>query len=88
MTLVGPRPEMPEFEAELVKQIPLYTQRHRVKPGITGWAQIHHEPEDSIANTVRKLEYDLYYIKHMSPLLDFLTMLHTARAIIFRIGAR
>lgn len=88
MTLVGPRPEMPEFEGELVKQIPLYTQRHRVKPGITGWAQIHHEPEDSIANTVRKLEYDLYYIKHMSPLLDFLTMLHTVRAIIFRIGAR
>jgi exopolysaccharide biosynthesis polyprenyl glycosylphosphotransferase len=88
MTLVGPRPEMPEFEAELVRKIPLYTQRHRVKPGITGWAQIHHEPEDSIANTVRKLEYDLYYIKHMSPLLDFLTMLHTARAVIFRIGAR
>jgi len=88
MTLVGPRPEMPEFEAELVHQIPLYTQRHRVKPGITGWAQIHHIPEDSLENTVRKLEFDLYYIKHMSPLLDFVTMLHTVRVILFRIGAR
>jgi exopolysaccharide biosynthesis polyprenyl glycosylphosphotransferase len=88
MTLVGPRPEMPEFEAELVNQIPLYTQRHRVKPGITGWAQIHHVPEDSLENTVRKLEYDLYYIKHLSPALDFFTMFHTAKAILFRIGAR
>ena len=88
MTLVGPRPEMPEFEADLVTQIPLYTQRHRVKPGITGWAQIHHVPEDSLENTVRKLEYDLYYIKHLSPALDFLTMFHTAKAILMRIGAR
>lgn len=88
MTLVGPRPEMPEFEAELVTQIPLYTQRHRVKPGITGWAQIHHVPEDSLENTIRKLEYDLYYIKHLSPALDFLTMFHTAKAILLRIGAR
>lgn len=88
MTLVGPRPEMPEFEAELVNQIPLYTQRHRVKPGITGWAQIHHVPEDSLENTIRKLEYDLYYIKNLSPALDFFTMFHTAKAILFRIGAR
>lgn len=88
MTLVGPRPEMPEFEAELVNQIPLYTQRHRVKPGITGWAQIHHVPEDSLENTIRKLEYDLYYIKHLSPALDFFTMFHTAKAVLFRIGAR
>lgn len=88
MTLVGPRPEMPEFEADLVKQIPLYTQRHRVKPGITGWAQIHHVPEDSLENTVRKLEYDLYYIKHLSPALDFMTMFHTAKAVLMRIGAR
>lgn len=88
MTLVGPRPEMPEFEADLVTKIPLYTQRHRVKPGITGWAQIHHAPEDSLEDTIRKLEYDLYYIKHLSPALDFLTMFHTAKAILLRIGAR
>ncbi|MDZ7637908.1 MAG: sugar transferase [Bryobacterales bacterium] len=88
MTLVGPRPEMPEFEADLVKQIPLYTQRHRVKPGITGWAQIHHVPEDSLESTIRKLEYDLFYIKHLSPALDFLTMFHTAKTILLRIGAR
>jgi exopolysaccharide biosynthesis polyprenyl glycosylphosphotransferase len=88
MALVGPRPEMPEFEEELLKVIPLYRQRHRVKPGITGWAQIHHEPEDSMANTARKLEYDLYYIKNMSPGLDFMIMFRTVKTILLRIGAR
>ncbi len=88
MALVGPRPEMPEFEADLLKVIPLYRQRHRVKPGITGWAQIHHEPEDSTASTARKLEYDLYYIKNMSPGLDFMIMFLTVKTIILRIGAR
>ncbi len=88
MALVGPRPEMPEFEKELVVDIPLYPQRHRVKPGITGWAQIHHTPEDSLDSTRRKLEYDLYYIKHLSPVLDFLTMFHTFKTIVMRIGAR
>ena len=88
MALVGPRPEMPEFEADLLKVIPLYRQRHRVKPGITGWAQIHHEPEDSMASTARKLEYDLYYIKNVSPGLDFMIMFLTVKTIILRIGAR
>lgn len=88
MALVGPRPEMPEFEEDLLKVIPLYRQRHRVKPGITGWAQIHHEPEDSMANTAKKLEYDLYYIKNMSPGLDFMIMFHTVKTILLRIGAR
>ncbi len=88
MALVGPRPEMPEFEEQLLKVIPLYRQRHRVKPGITGWAQIHHEPEDSMANTARKLEYDLYYIKNMSPGLDFMIMFQTVKTILLRIGAR
>ena len=88
MALVGPRPEMPEFEEDLLKLIPLYRQRHRVKPGITGWAQIHHEPEDSMASTARKLEHDLYYIKNMSPGLDFMIMFLTVKTIILRIGAR
>ncbi|WP_051669374.1 sugar transferase [Bryobacter aggregatus] len=88
MTLVGPRPEMPELEKRLLVDLPLYTQRHRIKPGITGWAQIHHEPEDSIASTARKLEYDLYYIKNMSPALDILTLFHTVKAVLLRIGAR
>lgn len=88
MTLVGPRPEMPELEKRLLKDLPLYTQRHRIKPGITGWAQIHHEPEDSISSTARKLEYDLYYIKNMTPAMDFITLFHTIKAVILRIGAR
>ena len=88
MLLVGPRPEMPEFERDLLKVIPLYRQRHRVKPGITGWAQIHHEPEDSTGSTVRKLEYDLFYIKNMSPGLDFVIMFQTIKTILLRIGAR
>ena len=88
MTLVGPRPEMPELEKRLLVDLPLYTQRHRIKPGITGWAQIHHEPEDSIASTAKKLEYDLFYIKHMTPAMDMLTLFHTFKAVLFRIGAR
>ena len=88
MTLVGPRPEMPELEKRLLVDLPLYTQRHRIKPGITGWAQIHHEPEDSIASTAKKLEYDLYYIKNMTPSLDMLTLFHTFKAVLLRIGAR
>lgn len=88
MTLVGPRPEMPELEQHLLVHIPLYTQRHRIKPGITGWAQLHHEPEDSIASTAKKLEYDLFYIKYMTPGMDFLTLFHTFKAVLFRIGAR
>lgn len=88
MTLVGPRPEMPELEKRLLVDLPLYTQRHRIRPGITGWAQIHHEPEDSIASTAKKLEYDLYYIKNMTPSLDMLTLFHTVKAVLLRIGAR
>lgn len=88
IALVGPRPEMPELEKRLLVDLPLYTQRHRIKPGITGWAQIHHEPEDSILSTARKLEYDLYYVKNMTPALDMLTIFHTFKAVLFRIGAR
>ena len=79
---------MPELEKRLLLDLPLYTQRHRIKPGITGWAQIHHEPEDSIASTAKKLEYDLYYIKNMTPSLDMLTLFHTFKAVLLRIGAR
>jgi exopolysaccharide biosynthesis polyprenyl glycosylphosphotransferase len=88
MTLVGPRPEMPIYVEEICRELPVYMQRHRVKPGITGWAQLHHEPEYSTKDTERKIAYDLYYIKHMSPLLDFLIMFHTIKTVIFRIGAR
>ena len=88
MTFVGPRPEMPVYTQKLTKGIPLYSQRLRVKPGITGWAQLYHVPEVSLVETRRKVEYDLYYIKNMSPLLDFLIVFHTIRALIYRTGAR
>ena len=88
MSLVGPRPEMPELEKQLLKDIPLYPQRHRVKPGITGWAQINHEPEDAISSTIKKLEYDLFYIKNLSPAMDFIIIFHTFKTVVFRIGAR
>ncbi len=88
MNLVGPRPEMPEYVEELSAGLPLYTQRLRVKPGITGWAQLHHRPEVSLSETSRKIQYDLYYIKHISIALDFLIMFHTLKAILVRTGAR
>lgn len=88
MALVGPRPEMPEWVTRIEKDLPLYSQRCRVKPGITGWAQLHHSPELTIAETAMKLEYDLYYIKNVSPALDLLILFHTLKAVILRVGAR
>lgn len=88
MSFVGPRPEMPVYTEKLSRAIPLYSQRWRVKPGITGWAQLFHVPELTTEDTKRKLEYDLYYIKNMSPILDFLIVFHTVRALLYRTGAR
>jgi len=88
MTFVGPRPEMPVYAEKLTKGLPLYPQRLRVKPGITGWAQLHHVPELSLVETKMKVEYDLYYIKNMSPLFDFLIVFHTIRTLLYRTGAR
>ncbi len=88
MSVVGPRPERPEFVATLSEQIPFYRQRHVVRPGITGWAQINHKYGDTIEDTVKKLEYDLYYIKSLSPALDFLVMFHTAKVMLLSRGAQ
>ncbi len=88
MSIVGPRPERPEFVAELQRKIPFYRQRHCVKPGITGWAQINHKYGDSVEDTVRKLEYDLYYIKNLSPALDALIMFHTAKVMLLSRGSQ
>jgi exopolysaccharide biosynthesis polyprenyl glycosylphosphotransferase len=88
MSLVGPRPEIPVYVEKLSREIPLYPQRHRVKPGITGWAQLHHVPEMTVAETKYKVEHDLYYIKNMSPVMDFLIMFHTLKTLILRTGAR
>ncbi|MFN8938970.1 MAG: sugar transferase [Acidobacteriota bacterium] len=88
MAFVGPRPEMPVYTEQLTRGIPLYPQRLRVKPGITGWEQLFHEPEITLEQTRRKVEYDLYYIKNMSPLMDFLIFFHTIRTLLYRTGAR
>jgi sugar transferase (PEP-CTERM system associated) len=82
MSIVGPRPERPEFVAELERKIPYYHQRHCVKPGITGWAQINHGYGDTIEDTIVKLEYDLYYIKNLAPVLDAFIMFHTAKVML------
>ncbi|MEJ5308905.1 MAG: sugar transferase [Anaerolineae bacterium] len=82
MSFVGPRPERPHFVGQLSRAFPLYRARHAVKPGITGWAQVHHEYGDSTEDARIKLELDLYYVKHASFYLDLLTVLHTIRVII------
>jgi lipopolysaccharide/colanic/teichoic acid biosynthesis glycosyltransferase len=88
MSIVGPRPERPEFVTELAQRIPYYRQRHCVKPGITGWAQINHKYGDTIEDTITKLEYDLYYIKNLAPALDAFIMFHTAKVMLLWRGSR
>ena len=83
MAIVGPRPERPEFVNVLAEQIPFYRQRHAVKPGVTGWAQINYKYGETIEDTIVKLEYDLYYIKNLSPSLDLFIMFHTAKVMWF-----
>jgi sugar transferase (PEP-CTERM system associated) len=88
MSIVGPRPERPEFVKELFEQIPYYRQRHAVRPGITGWAQINYKYGESIEDTMVKLEYDLYYIKHISISLDAYILFHTLKAMVLSRGAQ
>jgi sugar transferase (PEP-CTERM system associated) len=88
MSLVGPRPERPEFVETLAEQIPYYLQRHSVKPGITGWAQINLRYGDTPEDTITKLEYDLYYIKNISPSLDAYIVFHTLKALVLARGAQ
>ncbi len=87
MSVVGPRPERPEFVAILQEKIPYYRQRHCVKPGISGWAQINHKYGDTIEDSMIKLEYDLYYIKNMAVSLDAYIMFHTAKIMLLGKGA-
>lgn len=88
MSLVGPRPERPEFAVKLSEKIPYYSERHRIKPGITGWAQISYPYGSSDKDAVEKLQYDLYYVKNYSLFMDFVIMLQTAEVVIFGKGAR
>ncbi|MGP8035313.1 MAG: TIGR03013 family XrtA/PEP-CTERM system glycosyltransferase [Steroidobacteraceae bacterium] len=88
MSLVGPRPERPEFVASLAEKIPYYVERHCVKPGITGWAQLCYPYGSSEQDALEKLQYDLYYIKNNSLLLDLVILVQTAEVALFGKGAR
>ena len=88
MAIVGPRPERPEFVELLAQQIPYYRQRLAVKPGITGWAQINHKYGDTQLDAMIKLEYDLYYIKHVAAALDFYIIFHTVKVMLLSRGAQ
>ncbi|MGH6785847.1 MAG: TIGR03013 family XrtA/PEP-CTERM system glycosyltransferase [Novosphingobium sp.] len=88
MSFVGPRPERPEFVSQLEQELPFYAERHMVKPGITGWAQINYPYGASTEDSRHKLEYDLYYAKNYTPFLDLLILLQTLRVVLWPEGAR
>jgi sugar transferase (PEP-CTERM system associated) len=88
MSFVGPRPERTEFVAQLSSRIPFFCQRHVVKPGITGWAQIRSAYAASVEDTIEKLQYDLYYIKNLSLRLDLLILAETVKTVVRQRGAR
>jgi sugar transferase (PEP-CTERM system associated) len=88
MSLVGPRPERPEFVDGLTREIPLYHLRHVVRPGITGWAQVRYRYGSSVEDAKEKLRYDLFYIKNMAPGLDLLIFLQTIKIILLGRGAK
>lgn len=87
MSFVGPRPERPEFVADLTSQIPFYGQRHVVRPGVTGWAQVRHRYGSTMEDAVQKLQYDLFYIKHMSTGFDIFVVLETVKTVLVRGGS-
>ena len=87
MSMVGPRPERPSFVAQLREQIPYYDLRHTVKPGLTGWAQVRYAYGASIEDARRKHQFDLYYVKNNSLLLDLLVLIETVSVVLFREGA-
>lgn len=88
MSFVGPRPERPNFVNDLEEHLPFYAERHMVKPGITGWAQINYPYGASVEDARQKLEFDLYYAKNYTPFLDLLILLQTVRVILWPEGAR
>ena len=87
MSFVGPRPERPEFVSELTRQIPFYGQRHVVKPGLTGWAQVRYAYGASVEDSMEKLQYDLFYIKNLSLSLDLYIILETIKTVLVRGGS-
>jgi len=87
MSFVGPRPERPFFVEQLSQEIPFYQQRHAVKPGLTGWAQVKYRYGSSREDAMEKLRYDLYYIKHLSVVFDLTIVFDTVKVVLFRKGA-
>ena len=88
MSFIGPRPERPEFVDRIARITPYYTQRHAIKPGITGWAQVMYPYGASLGDAVEKLRYDLYYINHLSLFLELLILFETIKIVLFRRGGR
>lgn len=88
MSIVGPRPERPKFVKELAERIPYYLERHTVKPGVTGWAQLKYSYGASVEDSKEKLQYDLYYVKNHSFLLDLMIILQTVEVVLWGKGAR
>lgn len=87
MSMVGPRPERPSFVAQLREQIPFYDLRHTVKPGLTGWAQVRYAYGASLEDARKKHQFDLYYVKNNSLLLDLQVLIETVSVVLFREGA-
>jgi lipopolysaccharide/colanic/teichoic acid biosynthesis glycosyltransferase len=86
MSFIGPRPERPEFVSLLKERLPYYGERHTIKPGLTGWAQVNYGYGASEEDALRKLEYDLFYIKHMSIIFDLYIIFKTIEIVIFGKG--
>ena len=86
MAFIGPRPERPQFVEQLVKEIPYYNQRHNVKPGLAGWAQLNYPYGASVEDSMEKLKFDLYYVKHQSLLLDLTILIRTVEVVLFGKG--
>ncbi|WP_338518286.1 TIGR03013 family XrtA/PEP-CTERM system glycosyltransferase [Alteromonas gracilis] len=86
MAFIGPRPERPQFVEQLVREVPYYNQRHNVKPGLAGWAQLNYPYGASVEDSMEKLKFDLYYVKHQSLLLDILILVRTVEVVLFGKG--
>ena len=87
MSLIGPRPERPEFDKDLLERIPNYSLRLRIKPGLSGWAQVNYPYGASLEDSYNKLSYDLYYLKHFSFFLDLLIFFKTIRLVALAKGS-
>ena len=86
MAFIGPRPERPQFVEQLIREVPYYNQRHNVKPGLAGWAQLNYPYGASVEDSLEKLKFDLYYVKHQSLLLDVLILIRTVEVVLFGKG--